>query len=75
MAITKVPMTVRGEQLLRAELTELKSVSRPRIIQAIATAREHGDLKENAEYHAPESNKVSVKAEFKRLKLNYPWCK
>ena len=52
MAITKVPMTVRGEQLLRAELTELKSVSRPRIIQAIATAREHGDLKENAEYHA-----------------------
>ena len=52
MAITKVPMTVRGEQLLRAELTELKSVTRPRIIQAIATAREHGDLKENAEYHA-----------------------
>lgn len=52
MAITKVPMTVRGEQLLRAELTELKSVTRPRIIQAIATAREHGDLIENAEYHA-----------------------
>jgi len=52
MAITKVPMTVRGEQMLRTELAELKTVTRPRIIQDIATAREHGDLKENAEYHA-----------------------
>ena len=52
MAITKVPMTVRGEKLLRDELTQLKSVTRPQIIQDIATAREHGDLKENAEYHA-----------------------
>ena len=48
----KVPMTVRGEQALRDELQELKTVTRPRIIEAIATAREHGDLKENAEYHA-----------------------
>jgi len=45
-------MTVRGEQMLRTELAELKTVTRPRIIQDIATAREHGDLKENAEYHA-----------------------
>ncbi len=52
MAITKVTMTVRGEQMLRTELAELKTVTRPRIIQDIATAREHGDLKENAEYHA-----------------------
>ena len=48
----KVPLTVVGANKLRAELEELKSVVRPRIIQAIAEAREHGDLKENAEYHA-----------------------
>lgn len=48
----KVPMTVRGSDLLREELEHLKSVKRPEIVQAIADAREHGDLKENAEYHA-----------------------
>ena len=48
----KVPLTVAGANKLRAELEELKSVVRPRIIQAIAEARAHGDLKENAEYHA-----------------------
>jgi transcription elongation factor GreA len=45
-------MTVEGEQALREELDHLKKVERPRITQAIAEAREHGDLKENAEYHA-----------------------
>ena len=49
---TKYPMTPGGEKALRDELTMLKTVERPRIIEAIATAREHGDLKENAEYHA-----------------------
>jgi len=48
----KVPLTVRGAQKLQDELKKLKTEDRPRIIQAIATAREHGDLKENAEYHA-----------------------
>lgn len=47
-----IPMTVRGAEMLREELKRLKSEDRPRIIQAIADAREHGDLKENAEYHA-----------------------
>lgn len=47
-----IPMTVEGERLLREELNRLKTVDRPRIISAIAEAREHGDLKENAEYHA-----------------------
>jgi transcription elongation factor GreA len=47
-----IPMTVAGEKILREELNQLKTVVRPRIIQSIAEAREHGDLKENAEYHA-----------------------
>ena len=50
--MSKVPMTVGGEASLREELEQLKKVDRPRISQAIAEAREHGDLKENAEYHA-----------------------
>ncbi len=50
--MNKVPMTVSGEAALREELERLKKVDRPRISEAIAEAREHGDLKENAEYHA-----------------------
>jgi transcription elongation factor GreA len=50
--MNKIPMTQAGEQALRDELQQLKQVERPRIVQAIAEAREHGDLKENAEYHA-----------------------
>ncbi|MBM6551027.1 transcription elongation factor GreA [Marinomonas ostreistagni] len=48
----KVPMTLEGETRLREELNHLKTVVRPRVIADIAEAREHGDLKENAEYHA-----------------------
>ena len=50
--MNKVPMTARGEAMLRDELKNLKSVARPEVITAIAEARAHGDLKENAEYHA-----------------------
>jgi transcription elongation factor GreA len=50
--MSKVPLTVSGAEKLRRELEELKTVTRPRIIAAIAEARAHGDLKENAEYHA-----------------------
>lgn len=50
--LDKVPMTEGGANALREELNHLKKIVRPQIVQAIAEAREHGDLKENAEYHA-----------------------
>jgi len=50
--VNKVPVTVRGAEKLREELRKLKFDDRPRIVKAIAEARAHGDLKENAEYHA-----------------------
>lgn len=50
--MNQYPMTMQGAEALREELNHLKTVKRPQIIEAIAEAREHGDLKENAEYHA-----------------------
>ncbi|MDZ7643770.1 MAG: transcription elongation factor GreA [Woeseiaceae bacterium] len=65
--MNKVPMTVRGAELLREELKRLKSEDRPRIIQAIAEAREHGDLKENAEYHAAKEQQGFIEGRIKEI--------
>ena len=65
--MSKVPMTVRGHELLQEELKRLKSVDRPEVIQAIAEARAHGDLKENAEYHAAKDQQGFIEARIKEL--------
>ena len=61
------PITKEGEALLREELKKLKSEDRPRIIDAIATAREFGDLKENAEYHAAKEQQSLTEARIKDI--------
>ena len=65
--MSKVPLTVRGAELLREELSELKSVKRPAVIKAIAEARAHGDLKENAEYHAAREQQSFVEGRIKDI--------
>jgi transcription elongation factor GreA len=63
--MNKVPLTKRGETKLREELTDLKSNQRPTVIQAIAEARAHGDLKENAEYHAARDQQSFIEGRIK----------
>ncbi len=65
--MNKVPMTVQGAERLRQELHELKSVTRPKITAAIAEAREHGDLKENAEYHAAREQQSFCEGRIKEI--------
>ena len=61
------PMTARGAARLRAELEELKTVKRPAVIEAISEARAHGDLKENAEYHAAREQQGFIEGRIKQL--------
>ncbi|MEP6633434.1 MAG: transcription elongation factor GreA [Luteimonas sp.] len=63
----RAPLTVQGARRLRAELEELKSVKRPAVINAIAEARAHGDLKENAEYHAARDQQSFIEGRIKQL--------
>jgi transcription elongation factor GreA len=65
--MTKVPLTARGAEKLRSELEHLKRVERPKVIEAIAEARAHGDLKENAEYHAARERQSFVEGRIKDI--------
>lgn len=65
--MTKTPLTIEGEASLRTELEQLKKVARPRIVEAIAEARAHGDLKENAEYHAAREEQGFTEARIRDL--------
>jgi len=65
--MSKVPLTARGAEKLREDLERLKRVERPRIIAAIAEARGHGDLKENAEYHAAKEQQGFIEGRIKDI--------
>jgi len=65
--MTKIPLTAKGAERLRQQLSELKNVQRPKIITAIAEARAHGDLSENAEYHAAREQQSFIEGRISSL--------
>jgi transcription elongation factor GreA len=65
--MNQIPLTAAGAERLKLELKELKSVKRPAVIEAIATARDHGDLKENAEYHAAREEQGFIEGRIAEL--------
>jgi transcription elongation factor GreA len=65
--MSKVPLTLRGAEMLKTELQKLKSEDRPRVVAAIAEARAHGDLKENAEYHAAREQQGFIEGRIKEI--------
>jgi transcription elongation factor GreA len=67
--MSKVPLTVQGAEKLKVELQRLKTVDRPRVIQAISEARSHGDLKENAEYHAAREQQGFIEGRIKDIEF------
>ena len=72
--MNKIPVTLRGAEQMREELQQLKSVERPAVIDAIAEARAHGDLKENAEYHAAREQQGFIEGRIQDLEGKLSNC-
>lgn len=72
--MNKIPVTLRGAEQMRAELHQLKSVDRPKVIDDIAEARAHGDLKENAEYHAAREQQGFIEGRIQDLEGKLSNC-